>query len=79
MIYVIGKNGFVAKRINKYFKSKKKKLKFIGSRILDLTKIQKILIKHIQHIFLSAVTPDKVELSLFKNISMIVNFYLKFE
>ena len=27
MIYVIGKNGFVAKRINKYFKSKKKKIK----------------------------------------------------
>ena len=36
MIYVIGKNGFVAKRINKYFKVKKK-LKFIGSRDTDLT------------------------------------------
>ena len=38
MIYVIGKNGFVAKRINKYFKNKEKKLKFIGSNEIDLTK-----------------------------------------
>ena len=80
MIYVIGKNGFVAKRINKYFKSKKKKLKFIGSRDTDLTQKnskKKILIKpNSTIIFLSAITPDKGKdlITFQKNISMIVNF-----
>ncbi len=80
MIYVIGKNGFVAKRINKYFKNKEKKLKFIGSNEIDLTKEKfkkKIIIKpRSTIIFLSAITPDKGKdlITFQKNISMIINF-----
>ena len=80
MIYVIGKNGFIAKRINKFFKNKKNKIKFIGSNDIDLTKQnfkKKIIIKPNSTIlFLSAITPDKGKdlITFKKNISMIINF-----
>ena len=35
--YILGKNGFVAKEIKKYFKKKNEKGYFIGSEDIDLT------------------------------------------
>ena len=78
--YILGKNGFVAKEIKKYFKQKKEKGYFIGSEDIDLTQKKfkkKINIKPNSNIiFLSAITPDKgKDLFTFdKNLSMLINF-----
>lgn len=81
MIYVIGKKGFVAKRIKKYF-SNKKKIFFLGSDKFDLTKkeINNIKIKpNSVIVFLSAITPDKGKdlLTFEKNICILTNFLNK--
>ena len=78
--YILGKNGFVAKEIKKYFKQKNEKGYFIGSEDVDLTQKKfkkKINIKpNANIIFLSAITPDKgKDLFTFdKNLSMLINF-----
>ena len=78
--YILGKNGFVAKEIKKYFKQKNEKGYFIGSKDIDLTQKKfkkKINIKpNANIIFLSAITPDKgKDLFTFdKNLSMLINF-----
>ena len=78
--YILGKNGFVAKEIKKYFKQKNEKGYFIGSEDTDLTQKKfkkKINIKpNANIIFLSAITPDKgKDLFTFdKNLSMVINF-----
>ena len=78
--YILGKNGFVAKEIKKYFKKKNEKGYFIGSEDIDLTQKKfkkKINIKPNSNIiFLSAITPDKgKDLFTFdKNLSMLINF-----
>ena len=78
--YILGKNGFVAKEIKKYFKQKNEKGYFIGSEDIDLTQKKfkkKINIKPNSNIiFLSAITPDKgKDLFTFdKNLSMLINF-----
>jgi len=78
--YLLGKNGFVAKKTAKYFLKKNKRINLIGSKDIDLTQKKfkkKINLKSNSNIiFLSAITPDKgKDLFTFdKNISMVINF-----
>tara|TARA_B100001250_G_scaffold404847_1_gene421405 strand:+ start:849 stop:1679 length:831 start_codon:yes stop_codon:yes gene_type:complete len=79
-IYVLGKKGFVAKKLYKFFEKKKIKAFFIGSKDIDLTqkKFRKKINfkKNSKIIFLSAITPDKGKdlLTFEKNVSMVINF-----